>query len=141
MSKIHHFLGRADDFDWEGAFDYPVSEDGLSKGARGKILIGSQDSAPYFVFRYFRIEPGGHSTLDDYHAHDHGVVILHGRARLRLGEREYDVGPHDVIYIQPWERHSLATSGDEPLGFLCVIPNKEMLSKLESPKPSSKELE
>ena len=47
--------------------------------------------------RYFAAQPGGHTSLDQ-HAHDHGVYVLHGRARLRLG--------------------------DEPFGFLCVVPAK-----------------
>jgi quercetin dioxygenase-like cupin family protein len=130
MSTIHRFIGSEDHFDWEDvkSKSYP---DGAAKGASGKIMIGRDEGAEYFVFRYFHVEPGGHSTMDDYHAHDHGVLILHGRALLKVEDEEYELGPRDIAYISPWEHHSLTTIGAEPLGFLCVIPNKEMLSKLQ----------
>ena len=130
MSTIHRFTGSESQFDWEDvkSKSYP---DGAAKGASGKIMIGRDEGAEFFVFRYFHVKPGGHSTLDDHHAHDHGVMILHGRARVTVGDEQFEANPRDIIYISPWERHSLATIGDEPLGFLCVIPNKEMLARLD----------
>lgn len=135
MSAIHHFTGTPDSYDWQDSLikEYP---EGPAKGAKGKIMIGSQDDAKHFVFRYFRIEPGGYSTIDDTHAHDHGVMILHGRALAHIGGKVEEVGPHDVIYIEPWMPHHLETLGDEPFGFLCVIPNKDMLTKLDEMKNS-----
>ena len=126
MSTVHRFTGSDYSFDWEGvkSKDYP---DGAAKGASGKVMIGWDEGAEYFVFRYFHIEPGGHSTLEDYHAHDHGVMILHGRALVTIGDEQYEVGPRDIVYISPLVSHSLTTLGDEPLGFLCVIPNKDLL--------------
>ena len=132
MSSVHRFKGSAIDFDWENVPSIQFPEGRASK-ASGRIMIGKDDGAPYFVFRYFLIQPGGHSTLDDFHAHDHGVLILHGKARVVVEDLEYELGPNDVIYISPWERHSLTPIGNEPLGFLCVIPNKELLSQLEDP--------
>ena len=130
MSTIHRFRGTEDHFDWENVMSKQYS-DGAAKGASGKILIGNTDGAEHFVFRYFCVDPGGHSTLQDYHAHDHGIMILHGHALLKVEDESYEVHPRDIIYIPPWEHHSLAALGDEPLGFLCVIPNKEMLSKIQ----------
>jgi quercetin dioxygenase-like cupin family protein len=131
LGTLHRFIGTQDHFDWANV--EPIHyEDGAAKGASGKILIGDNDGARNFVFRYFHIEPGGHSTLNDHHIHDHGVMILHGRALVTLEDGQYEVGPHDIIYIPPWEHHSLTALGDEPLGFLCVIPNKELLVKQTS---------
>ena len=126
MSVVHRFTGSDFSFDWEDvkSKQYP---DGAAKGASGKIMIGRDEGAEYFVFRYFHIEPGGHSTLEDYHAHDHGVLILHGRALVTIEDKQYEVGPRDIVYISPLESHSLTTLGDDPLGFLCVIPNKDLL--------------
>ena len=56
------------------------------------------------------------------HPHDHGVFILRGRARVRLGSEEVEVGPRDVVYVPGNELHQFQAIGDEPLGFLCVIP-------------------
>lgn len=129
MSTIHEFNGSNTSYDWLGAIkkEYP---EGPAKGAKGKIIIGDQDGANHFVFRYFCIEPGGHSAIDDTHEHDHGVYILHGKAIAHIGEMVKEVGPNDVVYIEPWMPHHFETLGDEPLGFLCVIPNKEMLKRL-----------
>ncbi len=130
MSTIHHFNGRDDHFDWENVETREYAGAAV-KGAIGKILIGANEGAEHFVFRYFCIEPGGHSTLNDYHGHPHGVMILHGRATLTLEDKQFEVEPRDVIFISPWEHHSFATLGKEALGFLCVIPSKELLERLE----------
>ncbi len=129
MSTIHRFKGNEDRFDWEDVELITYSDD-KAKGASGRILIGTEEGAEHFVFRYFCIEPGGHSALEDFHAHPHGVMILHGRALVTLEDRQVELEPHDVLFIEPWERHSLAAVGDQPLGFLCVIPNKKMLERL-----------
>jgi|APSaa5957512622_1039677.scaffolds.fasta_scaffold69174_1 quercetin dioxygenase-like cupin family protein len=130
MSVIHRFCGNENAFDWEDvkSKQYP---DGAAKGASGKILIGNAEGAEHFVFRYFCIAPGGYSTLQDHHAHDHGVMILHGHAQVSIEDEQYELKPRDIIYISPWEQHSLAAIGDQPMGFLCVIPNKTMLAGLK----------
>jgi quercetin dioxygenase-like cupin family protein len=129
MGSVHHFSGTENHFEWDQVKSFAVA-DGAALGASGKILIGPDDGARHFVFRYFCIQPGGHSTLNDFHAHDHGVIILHGQALVRLEDQRFEAGPHDIIYIQPWEHHSLTALGDEPLGFLCVILSKDLLAKL-----------
>jgi quercetin dioxygenase-like cupin family protein len=123
MSVIHHFTGQTNSLDWEDATHHEYNGPGV-KGAIGKVLIGPADGANNFVFRYFRVEPGGNTVLDQ-HPHDHGVLILHGRARVRLGDQEFEVGPNDLVYVSPNDVHQFFTVGDEPLGFLCVIPPKE----------------
>jgi quercetin dioxygenase-like cupin family protein len=123
MSVVHRFTGVAFALDWEGATYREYNGPGV-KGASGKILIGPADGAANFVFRYFRVDPGGNTVLE-HHPHDHGVLILHGRARVRLGEQEFEVGPQDLVYVSPNDVHQFHTLGDEPLGFLCVIPPKD----------------
>ena len=132
MSAIHRFNGTETAYNWETTLSKEYSGE-TSKDVSGKVIIGQNDGAGYFIFRYFCIGPGGHSTLDDYHAHDHGVYILHGHAVVTIEGNEFEVGPRDMIYISPLEHHHFITVGDEPLGFLCVIPNKEMLEKLATP--------
>jgi quercetin dioxygenase-like cupin family protein len=48
--------------------------------------------------------------------------VLHGRGRVRLGAEEHVIGAGDVVYVAPHEPHAFEASGDEPLGFLCVVP-------------------
>lgn len=126
MSVIHRFIGAPHDFNWEEAKHRDYDAPGVV-GASGKILIGREDGAHNFVFRYFRVLPGGNTVLEE-HAHDHGVLILHGRARVRLGDHTFEVGPNDLVYVSPHAIHQFHTLGDEPLGFLCVIPNKDKLA-------------
>ena len=74
--------------------------------------------------RYIEVEPGGHTSLD-VHAHEHGVMILRGKGRILLGQEELEVGFGDIIFVPGNERHQFRNAGDEPLGFLCVIPRLE----------------
>jgi len=50
------------------------------------------------------------------------VYVLHGRARLRLGNDAYEINAGDVVYIPGNEIHQFFTLDDEPFGFLCVVP-------------------
>jgi len=118
--RVHRFVGTGGAFDWDGVPEKIVDKPEAA-GVTGKVLIGPGDGAPNYRVRYFRVEPGGHSPLER-HPHDHGVFILHGRARVRLGSEEVEVGPRDVVYVPGNELHQFQAIGDEPLGFLCVIP-------------------
>lgn len=118
MGVIHRYKGQCD---WEGVgvSHYPPEKE--MKGVSVKWLIGLAEGALNFALRCFEIEPGGRSSLDQ-HAHDHGVVILRGRGQVLLGEQEYHLAKGDVVYIPPYEVHQFKNIGDEPLGFLCIIP-------------------
>ena len=90
-------------------------------GATRQVLIGPDENSPHFHMRYFAVQPGGHTSLDQ-HAHEHGVYVLHGRARLCLGDNGYEISTGDVVYIPGNETHQFFTLGDKPFGFLCVVP-------------------
>jgi quercetin dioxygenase-like cupin family protein len=121
MGIIHHCRGP---FDWEGVnlSRYPPGKE--MQGVSVRWLIGPAEGAANFAVRYFEIESGGWTSLDQ-HGHDHGVVILRGRGQVLLGQEERQVACGDVVYIPPHEVHQLKNIGDEPFGFLCVIPPKE----------------
>ncbi len=124
MSVVHRFTGEDNSFNWEGAISSGYTKPNTC-GADGKVLIGKADGAQQFIIRYFRVEPGGFTSLEK-HPHDHGIFILHGRARVLLGTMEVEVGPRDAVYISPNEIHQLIPAGDEALGFLCIVPPKEI---------------
>jgi quercetin dioxygenase-like cupin family protein len=96
-----------------------------SNNATKQVLIGRSDGANNFEVRSFTIPPRGFSSLD-YHQHDHGVLILQGRALVLLGERYEEVAEGDVVYIPGFERHQFENLTDEPLVFLCIIPPKPL---------------
>ena len=117
MSTIHRATTAENgEFRWQ---DVPVRvygpENSGAMHATRQIMIGTEESAPHFHLRYFAVQPGGYTSLDQ-HAHDHGVYLLHGRARLRLAG--------DVVYISGNEVHQFFTLGEEPMGFLCIVPAK-----------------
>jgi len=121
MGIVHRQVGP---YRWEGVNlrRYPPEKE--MQGVSVKLLIGPAEGAENFVLRYFEIEPGGW-TAQDVHAHDHGVFILRGRGQVQLGEQVIDISSGDVVYIPPNEAHQIHNTGDEPFGFLCVIPPKE----------------
>ncbi|MDK2896702.1 MAG: hypothetical protein PWP04_822 [Candidatus Atribacteria bacterium] len=132
MGIVHKFEKSGEEWNWQGVTkkDYPSSsEPGGARGASVRWLIGREEGAPYFALRYFEVEPGGQTILDQ-HQHDHGVFILRGKGTVLLGEEKKEVSPGDVIYIPPGEVHQLINRGEEVFGFLCIIPNKEHLRSI-----------
>ncbi|HHF98089.1 MAG TPA: cupin domain-containing protein [Candidatus Aerophobetes bacterium] len=125
MGKVHRFYEKEGKFFWEEVREESYNSE-EAKSVTKKVLIGEKEGAPYFVIRYFEVEPGGWTFLHS-HPHDHGVFILKGKGKVLLGEEEIDVKFGDVIYIPPHEKHRLKNTGDTPFGFLCVIPNKKLL--------------
>jgi quercetin dioxygenase-like cupin family protein len=121
VAIVHRYTGE---FDWEGveASLYPPAKE--MKGVSIRRLISPAEGARNFALRYFQIEAGGWTSLDQ-HPHDHGVVILRGEGKVLLGQSETEVHCGDVVYIPPHELHQLRNDGEEPLGFLCVIPARE----------------
>jgi quercetin dioxygenase-like cupin family protein len=123
MSTIHR-AGRVEqgEMRWQDVplRAYGPENSGADRATR-QVLIGNDEQSPHFHMRYFAVHPGGHTSLDQ-HAHDHGVYILHGRARLRLNDTEYELNAGDVVYISGNDIHQFFTVDEEPFGFLCVVP-------------------
>src|SRR5713226_9856355 len=106
MSTIHHLdKMENDELRWQGVpvRAYGPENSGADRATR-QVLIGNDEQSPHFHMRYFAVQPGGHTSLDQ-HAHDHGVYVLHGRARLRLGDEEHVLEAGDVLYISSNEVH------------------------------------
>ena len=123
MSTIHHFKRlEQGEMRWEDILVRTYGpENSNADGATRQVLISSDEHSSHFHMRYFAVQPGGHTSLDQ-HAHDHGVYVLHGQAMLRLGKTEHEISTGDVIYISGNEVHQFFATGDEPFGFLCVVP-------------------
>jgi quercetin dioxygenase-like cupin family protein len=119
MSSIHRFIGSGNDYDWEDVPAELYEAEGVH-GAVKRVLIGPADGAPNFVMRYFQIEPGGHSRLER-HPHEHGVIILQGKAKVQLNEEFVTLEPLDTVFVAGNDLHQFTNIGDEPLGFICVI--------------------
>jgi quercetin dioxygenase-like cupin family protein len=104
---------------WEGVRPQAYEDPALA-GVLKHELIGEAEGARQYRVRYFEVPPGGR-TARERHPHDHGVIIVTGRARVTLGDQEHEVGEGDVVYVAGDELHCFETIGDRPLGFVCVV--------------------
>ena len=121
MSKINKFIGNPLEFKWENV--HTMAYDDQFSGVTKQIPIGSAENSANFIIRYFRLEPGTHSNLES-HPHEHGVIVMHGHARLQINDTFETVGPYDAIFISGGDLHQFLQQGEEPFGFLCVIKAK-----------------
>jgi len=87
-----------------------------------QVLISSEEG-PNFAMRRFIMQPGGGMP---YHTNkvEHEQYVLRGRARLRLGDDEFELGPGSVNFIPAEVPHSYEVVGSEPFEFLCLVPNQ-----------------
>lgn len=111
-----------------------IPEKGINRSYRENVsiryLILEEFGAPHVEMRYFELGQGSSSSLDQ-HPYEHEVFVLRGEGVLLLGEKEYTLKPHDAVLIESNEVHQLRQSGDEPLGFLCIVPNGVSRSKYQ----------
>ena len=90
-------------------------------GTTMQVLIGP-DEAPHFAMRRFSMEPGGGMPLHTNEV-EHEQFVTRGRARIGIGEEEYEVNAGDVVFIPAGVPHFYESTGDEPFEFLCLVPN------------------
>ena len=115
MSTVRKFR----DFGWENVPLLAYKEGGPYRCVTRQILFEGQESLPA-QWRYFEVEPGGHSTLER-HEHIHYVLILRGRGRCLVGEDISEIGEHDLIEVPSLAWHQFRAATDAPLGFLCLV--------------------
>jgi quercetin dioxygenase-like cupin family protein len=111
---------------WDGVDPqaYPHAE---LAGVLKHELIGTREGANSYTIRYFHVPAGGR-TARESHPHDHGVMILSGRARVTLGSQVHELSEGDVVYVEGDELHCFEALGPQPLGFLCVVPPRGVTS-------------
>jgi mannose-6-phosphate isomerase-like protein (cupin superfamily) len=70
--------------------------------------------------------PAGARDMQAPHLEDEVYVVLEGRARLRIGDDEQQVGPGCILYVQPNAEHSFFDI-DEDLTLLAFFGASEPL--------------
>jgi quercetin dioxygenase-like cupin family protein len=90
------------------------------KGVTRHTLLAEDIQDLNFHTRYFEIEPGGYSSLEQ-HRHPHTVIIIKGEGTVILNNEISDLQKHDVVYIAPNTIHQFHADKDLPLGFLCTV--------------------
>ncbi|HEX3018990.1 MAG TPA: cupin domain-containing protein [Chitinispirillaceae bacterium] len=132
MTFFHSF----DDYDWESIPVLSYKEEGTHfKNITRRVLFDGTSGIDAEL-RYFEISPGGYSTLES-HKHVHQVLILRGTGRALIGNKIFDLKPHDCFEIGPNRWHQFQASPKGPFGFLCLVKNER-----DRPhRPDKKELE
>jgi len=102
------------------------------EGVSIRYLIVEEFGAPNFEMRYFELQKGAKTSFDK-HAYEHEVFVLRGKGRLVVNGKDYYLRLNDAVLIEPWEEHQLFQVGDEPFGFLCIVPNGVSKSKYQIP--------
>jgi quercetin dioxygenase-like cupin family protein len=114
---------RFDGYRWDAVpvTAYKPMPDLFRDVTRQTLLGDGEGEDPLtFLTRYFEVQPGGYSTLER-HEHPHAVVVLRGEGEVTLGERVHRIRPHDCVYVAPDTPHQFRATGEEPLGFICVV--------------------
>ena len=99
----------------------PVEMEGAS-GCSVRWLVGEADGAPTFAMRQFEVAAGGYTPRHS-HPYEHEVYVLAGQGAVLEGEREHTIRAGDVVFVAPDEIHQFRNTSEQPLRFLCVIPN------------------
>ena len=107
-------------FRWEGVEVKPYKSEGSHfVGITRQTLFEGGDGLACQL-RYFEVAPGGWSSLERHH-HAHAVMIVRGVGRVLVGTRIVEARMHDLIRVPPLTWHQFQPSGQEPLGFLCMV--------------------
>ena len=89
--------------------------------ASTQVLLGADDGMPNFAMRKFSMQEGGGMPMHT-NTVEHEQYVLTGRARIRIGDQDHEVGPDDVVYIPAGVPHSYHVL-QGPFEFLCMVPN------------------
>ncbi len=107
-------------FHWDGVEVRRYKEEGAApfKDVTRQVLFATPGLP--CELRYFEVAPGGWTTLER-HEHVHAVMVIRGRGQCLVGDRAYDIGLHDLVSVPPMHWHQFHATGEEPLGFLCMV--------------------
>jgi quercetin dioxygenase-like cupin family protein len=104
--------------------DIPSEKLQTGKGASRQVLIGpGEERDTTFAMRRFTMEPGGGIPAHT-NTVEHQQYVLGGRARIGVGDEEYDVETGSVVFIPAGVPHWYRVVGDETFEFICVVPDR-----------------
>jgi ribulose-bisphosphate carboxylase large chain len=110
------------DYEWRSRPSSPYKDaaDSSFKAVRRVELVGKYGERTHADLRYFEIEPGGFSSMEQ-HLHTHIVIGARGEGVLQLGNERVKLAVNDVAYIEPMEVHQLRNETDMRFGFYCIV--------------------
>lgn len=84
-------------------------------------MITSEVGAKNFELRYIEIPVNGNSSYGS-HLHEHEVFIVKGKGVIKGKDYKKELKPNIAVFVPGNEEHQWLNTGDEPLGFICVVP-------------------
>ncbi|WP_395261178.1 cupin domain-containing protein [Halalkalibaculum sp. DA3122] len=114
---------KCSDYQWDAVPRKEYKDDSQCyRGVHRYSLLGEADDEQQLNFqtRYFEVEPGGYTSFE-IHRHPHSVIIIRGAGEVVLGNELHQVGLHDVIFVAPETPHQFHATGEDPLGFICIV--------------------
>ncbi len=84
------------------------------------LNVPSMNCGMYFL-------PAGSKDMQSHHDEDEVYMVLEGKARMRLGDREKSVGPGSVLYVGATTEHSFFEIDEDMtlmVMFACTRPKK-----------------
>ena len=120
------------DYHWQGVDVLAYKQEGSApfRDVTRQVLFG--DAGLPAQLRYFEVAPGGWTTLER-HEHVHAVMVIRGKGQCLVGDKAYDIGEHDLVSVPPMAWHQFRAAGEEPLGFLCMVPAERDRPQLPDP--------
>lgn len=112
-------IHKAGEYQWDGieVREYKDRPDTFLDVTRRTFF---EPNHAQFQVRYFEVGPRGFTSFEQ-HEHEHCVVVIRGKGKVRLGNEWSDVDLHDTVYVGPNTPHQFRNDSDEPFGILCVV--------------------
>ena len=114
------FRAARDGFRWDGVAHQPYKQEGSAPFRDISRQVLFHDDGLGCELRYFEMDAAGYSTLER-HEHAHAVMILRGHGQCMVGDEVRAVKQFDLVTIPRWTWHQFRATGEEPLGFLCMV--------------------
>jgi quercetin dioxygenase-like cupin family protein len=123
MGVIHNFTGKDGNWNWA---DVPVKDYGpVRPDVTVQRFISRQDESNNMEIRYFELKSGACSNWEQ-HNYEHAVLVLRGRGTVRLEDEIFPIQFGDAVFVESDEVHQFRAADNEPLGFMCVVLDKEL---------------
>ena len=66
------------------------------------------------------VKPGQRLSLQSHERRAENWVVIQGRARVTLGEKTYELEPHQAVFIPGQSKHRMENPGREEMVFIEV---------------------
>ena len=99
------------------------------EGVTMRMVIGSEQGAPYFNMRVFEVQPG-RATPQHSHWWEHEVFVLSGLGVVKTAQGEIPIAHGSTVFVPGNDLHQFRNTGEGLLRFICVVP-QDWLEKVE----------